>query len=133
MTWLTNLTMQNQSPSGSGSLPSNTVANPRPDERDVEMGKRLPPHCGVAMNGPTIHPTPSPLPKGSGTTSSFWFSLLKELFADELALLDPFPQGNEDDNFDPEADLRKIEYLLNRDPSTESLPKSDIEIMRAGG
>ncbi|GJV75283.1 hypothetical protein Tco_1506867 [Tanacetum coccineum] len=32
-------------------------------------------------------------------------------------------------NFDPEADLRKIEYLLNQDPSTESSPKSDIEII----
>ncbi|GJW80216.1 reverse transcriptase domain-containing protein [Tanacetum coccineum] len=52
-----------------------------------------------------------------------------EEFADELALLDPFPPGNEDDNFDPEADLRKIEYLLNQDPSTESSPKSDIEII----
>ncbi|GKB65558.1 hypothetical protein Tco_0921744 [Tanacetum coccineum] len=43
-----------------------------------------------------------------------------EEFADVLALLDPFPLRNKDDNFDPEADLRKIEYLLNRDPSTES-------------
>nr|GEU50098.1 reverse transcriptase domain-containing protein [Tanacetum cinerariifolium] len=50
-------------------------------------------------------------------------SLLEE-FAEELAILDPFPTGNEDNNFDPEADLRKIEYLLNRDPSTES----DIDI-----
>ncbi|GJT11785.1 reverse transcriptase domain-containing protein [Tanacetum coccineum] len=55
-------------------------------------------------------------------------SLLEE-FANELALRDPFPPGNEYDNFDPEADLRKIEYLLNRDPSTESLPKSDIKII----
>nr|GEY06716.1 hypothetical protein [Tanacetum cinerariifolium] len=51
-------------------------------------------------------------------------SLLEE-FADELAPLDPFPPGNEDDNFDPEADLRKIKYLLNQDPLTES----DIEII----
>nr|GEV31192.1 hypothetical protein [Tanacetum cinerariifolium] len=55
-------------------------------------------------------------------------SLLDE-FADKLALLDPFPSGNEDDNFDPEADLRKIKYLLNQDPSTESSPKYDIEII----
>ncbi|GJY72492.1 hypothetical protein Tco_0476195 [Tanacetum coccineum] len=39
-------------------------------------------------------------------------SLLEE-FADELTLLDPFPPGNEDDNFDPDADPREIEYLLN--------------------
>nr|GEV99175.1 hypothetical protein [Tanacetum cinerariifolium] len=46
-------------------------------------------------------------------------SLLEE-FANELALLDPFPPENEDENFDLEAGLRKIKYLLNQDPSTES-------------
>nr|GEY78316.1 hypothetical protein [Tanacetum cinerariifolium] len=51
-------------------------------------------------------------------------SLLEE-FADELVLLDPFPPRNKDDNFDLEADLIKIEYLLNQDPSTEC----DIEII----
>nr|GEX54245.1 reverse transcriptase domain-containing protein [Tanacetum cinerariifolium] len=51
-------------------------------------------------------------------------SLLED-FADELALLDPFPPGNKDDNFDPKGDLREIEYLLNQDPSTES----NIEII----
>ncbi|GJT34124.1 reverse transcriptase domain-containing protein [Tanacetum coccineum] len=55
-------------------------------------------------------------------------SLLEE-FADELALLDPFPPGNEDDNFEPEADIREIEYLLNRDPSTDSSPTTDIDII----
>nr|GEW63884.1 hypothetical protein [Tanacetum cinerariifolium] len=46
-------------------------------------------------------------------------SLLEE-FADELALLDPFPSGNKDRKFYFEADLREIEFLLNQDPSTES-------------
>ncbi|GJU59536.1 zinc finger, CCHC-type containing protein [Tanacetum coccineum] len=55
-------------------------------------------------------------------------SLLEE-FADELALLDPFPPRNKDDNFDPEADLREIEYLLNRDPSIDSSPTTDIDIV----
>ncbi|GJV13484.1 reverse transcriptase domain-containing protein [Tanacetum coccineum] len=55
-------------------------------------------------------------------------SLLEE-FANELTLLDPFPPRNEDDNFDPEDDLREIEYLLNRDPSTNSSPKTDIDII----
>ncbi|GJT33149.1 reverse transcriptase domain-containing protein, partial [Tanacetum coccineum] len=55
-------------------------------------------------------------------------SILEE-FADELALLDPFPPRNEDDNFDPEADLREIEYLLNRDPSTDSSPTTNIDII----
>ncbi|GJY14207.1 reverse transcriptase domain-containing protein [Tanacetum coccineum] len=46
-------------------------------------------------------------------------SFLEE-FADELALLDPFPSGNED--VDVEAELREIELLLNRDPSTNFSP-----------
>ncbi|GJX80266.1 reverse transcriptase domain-containing protein [Tanacetum coccineum] len=55
-------------------------------------------------------------------------SLLEE-FADELALIDLFPPGNKDDNFDLEADLREIEYLLNRYPSTDSSPTTDIDII----
>nr|GEZ44361.1 reverse transcriptase domain-containing protein [Tanacetum cinerariifolium] len=51
-------------------------------------------------------------------------SLIEE-FTDELALLEPFPPGNEDENFDFEADLRKIEYLLSQNPST----KSEINII----
>ncbi|GKA93040.1 hypothetical protein Tco_0815026 [Tanacetum coccineum] len=47
-------------------------------------------------------------------------SLLEE-FADELALLDPFALGNKD--VDVEAELRKIELLLNRDPSTNFSPR----------
>ncbi|GJX26722.1 reverse transcriptase domain-containing protein [Tanacetum coccineum] len=57
MNMLTNLTMQKQNPSGSGSLPSNTVANPRGDVKAITT------RSGVAYNGPTIPPTPSPLPK----------------------------------------------------------------------
>ncbi|GKB61278.1 reverse transcriptase domain-containing protein, partial [Tanacetum coccineum] len=51
-------------------------------------------------------------------------SLLEE-FTDELALLDPFPPGNEDVDF--EADLREIELLLNRDPSTYFSPTITID------
>ncbi|GKC95731.1 hypothetical protein Tco_1161173 [Tanacetum coccineum] len=46
-----------QSPSGSGSLPSNTVANPRGDLKAITT------RSGVAYDGPTILPTPSPKPK----------------------------------------------------------------------
>ncbi|GJZ87122.1 reverse transcriptase domain-containing protein [Tanacetum coccineum] len=46
---------------------------------------------------------------------------LLEQFADELALLDPFPPGNKD--VDVEAELREIELLLNRDPSTNFSPR----------
>ncbi|GKD67530.1 hypothetical protein Tco_1321620 [Tanacetum coccineum] len=57
MNMLTNLTMQKQNPLGSGSLPSNTVANPRGDVKAITT------RSGVAYDGPTIPPTPSPLPK----------------------------------------------------------------------
>nr|GEW86041.1 hypothetical protein [Tanacetum cinerariifolium] len=48
---------QMQSPSGSGSLSSNTIANPRGDLKAITT------RSGVAYDGPTIPPTPSPLPK----------------------------------------------------------------------
>ncbi|GKF44810.1 reverse transcriptase domain-containing protein, partial [Tanacetum coccineum] len=48
---------QMQSPSGLGSLPSNTVANPRGDVKSITT------RSGVAYDGPTIPPTPSPLLK----------------------------------------------------------------------
>ncbi|GJU86133.1 reverse transcriptase domain-containing protein [Tanacetum coccineum] len=57
MNMLTNLTMHKQNYSGSGSLPSNTVANPRGDVKAITT------RSGVAYDGPTIPPTPSPLPK----------------------------------------------------------------------
>ncbi|GJZ44353.1 hypothetical protein Tco_0591608 [Tanacetum coccineum] len=57
MNMLTNLTMQKKNPSGSRSLPSNTVANPRGDVKAITT------RSGVAYDGPTILPTPSPPPK----------------------------------------------------------------------
>ncbi|GJU93813.1 hypothetical protein Tco_1318569 [Tanacetum coccineum] len=51
-------------------------------------------------------------------------SLLEE-FADELALLDPFPPGNEDVDF--EAELKEIKLLLNCDPSTNLSPTITID------
>nr|GEW49394.1 hypothetical protein [Tanacetum cinerariifolium] len=49
--------LQRQSPSGSGSLPSNTVANSRGYFLAITT------QSGVAYDGPTILPTPSPLLK----------------------------------------------------------------------
>ncbi|GJU54891.1 hypothetical protein Tco_1228605 [Tanacetum coccineum] len=54
------------------------------------------------------------------TTDSFL-----EEFADELTLLDLFPPGNKDIDF--EADLREIELLLYRDPSTNFSPTITID------
>ncbi|GJR68249.1 reverse transcriptase domain-containing protein [Tanacetum coccineum] len=49
--------MNTASSSGSGSLPSNTIANPRSDLKAIIT------RSGVAYIGPTIPPTPSPIPK----------------------------------------------------------------------
>ncbi|GKA54802.1 hypothetical protein Tco_0753751 [Tanacetum coccineum] len=57
MNMLTNLTMQKQNPLGSGSLLSNIVVNPRGDVKAITT------RSGVSYYGPTIPPTPSPLPK----------------------------------------------------------------------
>ncbi|GJW51469.1 hypothetical protein Tco_0092820 [Tanacetum coccineum] len=48
---------QMNSPSGSGSLPSNTIANSRGDLKAITT------RSGVSYDGPTIPPTSSPLPK----------------------------------------------------------------------
>ncbi|GJT41802.1 reverse transcriptase domain-containing protein [Tanacetum coccineum] len=71
-------------------------------------------------NHPFSGSTTSPSDSSPSLTPFETSDSLLEEFVDELALLDPFPPGNEDDNFDPEADLREIEYLLNRDLSTDS-------------
>ncbi|GJX72726.1 hypothetical protein Tco_0309897 [Tanacetum coccineum] len=49
--------VQMHSPSGSGSLPSNTIANLRGDLKVITT------RSGVSYDGPTIPPTSSPLPK----------------------------------------------------------------------
>ncbi|GJV90131.1 hypothetical protein Tco_1534069 [Tanacetum coccineum] len=50
---------------------------------------------------------------------------LLEEFADELALLDPFPPRIRDADFDPEGDIRLLEKLLNNDPSSP-LPSKEL-------
>ncbi|GJT19931.1 reverse transcriptase domain-containing protein [Tanacetum coccineum] len=57
MNMITNLTMQKQNSSGSGSLPSNTVANPKGDVKAITT------RSGVSYDGPSIPPTHSLLPK----------------------------------------------------------------------
>ncbi|GJY64604.1 hypothetical protein Tco_0466064, partial [Tanacetum coccineum] len=48
---------------------------------------------------------------------------LLEEFADELALLEPFPPGIGDDDFNPEGDILLLEKFLNDDPSSPLPPK----------
>ncbi|GJV30424.1 hypothetical protein Tco_1386872 [Tanacetum coccineum] len=150
---------QMQSPLGSGSLPSNTVANPRV-EREPEATKDKvqttnlgstahvqPPVVQVLILEPDVAPKPNPKPSipypsrlndqklqekannqigGTTSTPDSFPSLtpvetsdsLLEEFSDELALLDPFPPGIGDAEFDPEGDILLLEKLLNDDPSS---------------
>ncbi|GKE01197.1 hypothetical protein Tco_1389180, partial [Tanacetum coccineum] len=48
---------------------------------------------------------------------------LLEEFADELALLEPFPPRIGDDDFDMEGDILLLEKFLNDDPSSPLPPK----------
>ncbi|GJR32683.1 hypothetical protein Tco_1108915 [Tanacetum coccineum] len=57
------------------------------------------------------------------TTSEISDYSLEE-FADELALIESFPPGNDD--MTPEDVIREIEYLLNRDPLAENPLNNDL-------
>ncbi|GKA80674.1 hypothetical protein Tco_0787366 [Tanacetum coccineum] len=60
----------------------------------------------------------------SGSTTPFETSdSLLEEFADKLALLDPFPSGISDADFDSEGDILLLDKLLNNDSSSPLLPK----------
>ncbi|GJZ13061.1 hypothetical protein Tco_0548291 [Tanacetum coccineum] len=65
----------------------------------------------------------------SPTLPPFDINFVYEEFADELALLDPFPSGNEDVCFDPGAVCDEIEFLLYHDPSS---PKMTIDFILEG-
>ncbi|GKA33143.1 zf-CCHC domain-containing protein, partial [Tanacetum coccineum] len=57
------------------------------------------------------------------------FDSLLEEFADELALLDPFPSRVGDADFDSEGDILLLEKLLNDDPSSPLSPK-ELNLIR---
>ncbi|GKB47215.1 hypothetical protein Tco_0897968 [Tanacetum coccineum] len=58
------------------------------------------------LNHPFSGSTTSPSDSFPSLTPFKTSDSLLEEFTDELDLLDPFPQGNKDDNFDPKADIR---------------------------
>ncbi|GJV84647.1 reverse transcriptase domain-containing protein [Tanacetum coccineum] len=79
MNILTN--MQNQNSLGSGSLPSNIVANSRGDVKAITT------RSGVAYDGPTIPHTPSPLPKEVERETEF-ASTFKSLLSNKEKLFE---------------------------------------------
>ncbi|GJU95925.1 reverse transcriptase domain-containing protein [Tanacetum coccineum] len=71
----------------------------------------------------TIPTSPSVSINESSLTSLTLFEgsdFYLEEFAGELASVDSFPLGNDHGDFDPEADLREIDALINQDPSENS-------------
>ncbi|GJY24012.1 reverse transcriptase domain-containing protein [Tanacetum coccineum] len=83
---------------------------------NLDSTKDLPPNVNP-LSGSTTSSYPSL------TTSEISDYSLEE-FADELALIESFPPGN--DNMTPEDVIREIEYLLNRDPLAENSPNNDL-------
>ncbi|GJX35385.1 reverse transcriptase domain-containing protein [Tanacetum coccineum] len=83
--------------------------------KEVLKIKKLSHHLS---GGTTSTPDSSPSLRPVETSDS-----LLEEFADELALLDPFPPGIGDADFDPEGDILLLEKLLNDDPSSPLPPK----------
>ncbi|GJV14312.1 reverse transcriptase domain-containing protein [Tanacetum coccineum] len=85
---------------------------------NLDSTKDLPPSPNVnPLSGSTTSSSPSL------TTSEISDYSLEE-FADELALIESFPPGN--NNMTLEVVIREIEYLLNRDPLAENSPNNDL-------
>nr|GEX03562.1 DNA-directed DNA polymerase [Tanacetum cinerariifolium] len=105
-----------QSPSGLGSLPSDTIANPRGDVKAITT------RSGVAYEGPSIPPTSSSLPKEVEREPKSLLSIKEKLF--EIActplnenylamLLEMLPQKLRDpDKFLIPCDFLELEECL---------------------
>ncbi|GJY74111.1 reverse transcriptase domain-containing protein [Tanacetum coccineum] len=75
---------------------------------NLDSTKDLPP-------SPNVNPLSGSTTSSSPSLTTFEISDYSlEEFADELALIESFPPGNDD--MTPEDVIREIEYLLNRDP-----------------
>ncbi|GJZ33775.1 reverse transcriptase domain-containing protein [Tanacetum coccineum] len=104
--------------------------SPKIDHADFDLEGDLRLIEELLNNDPS---SPLPLshnPLSSSTTSSSssltpveTSDALLEEFADELTLLEPFPPGIGDDDFDPEGDIFLLEKFLNDDPSSPLPPK----------
>ncbi|GKB67852.1 hypothetical protein Tco_0929264 [Tanacetum coccineum] len=121
------------STSGSGTLPSNTITNPKVDLKGITI------RSGVAYQGPTIPTTPkavgNPTPyydliisTSSPTLTPFGDSdfLLEEVDAFLALEDDPTSPEVDDSYYDPEGDILLLEAFLNDDPS---LPPPTQEII----
>ncbi|GJY49893.1 reverse transcriptase domain-containing protein [Tanacetum coccineum] len=112
MNILTN--MQNQNSSDSGSLSSNTVANPRGDVKAITT------QSDVAHDGPSIPPTLSPLPKEFGNIKPLHFDIS---FADALLYIPKFASTFKSILSNKEKLFELASTLLNENCSAMLLKK----------
>nr|GFA53922.1 reverse transcriptase domain-containing protein [Tanacetum cinerariifolium] len=115
------------STSGSGSLPSNTIANPRGDLKAITT------QSGVSYDGPPIPPPFSSLPKvvkrvpkvtkDTVQPSDFILEEIKACLTSKS-----IPSRIEDTDFDQKEDIRLLEELLNNDPSSSPLPPKELNV-----
>ncbi|GJU21892.1 hypothetical protein Tco_1155234 [Tanacetum coccineum] len=81
--------------------------------------KAITTRSGVAYDGPTIPPTPSPLPKEVERETEVTKDKGGDFILEEIKACltnDSIPPGIDDADFDPEGDLFLLEKLLNDDP-----------------
>nr|GEU80393.1 reverse transcriptase domain-containing protein [Tanacetum cinerariifolium] len=134
---------QMNKPSGSGSLPSNTVSNPKGDLKAISTGS------GVSYDGPSIPPPFSPppkkLPKKLGDPDKFlipcnfpeiveclaFADLGGDFILEEIKAYlasDSVPPGIDEADFDPEEDICLIEKLLYDNSSPRPLKELNSKI-----
>ncbi|GJT53707.1 hypothetical protein Tco_0988761, partial [Tanacetum coccineum] len=99
-----------------GSLPSNTVANPRGDVKAITT------QSGVAYDGPSIPPTPSPLPKEAKRETEATKD--KDIFKEVLKIkkLSHHLSGSTTSTPDSSPSL-----TTDEDYDDESLPEEDVQ------
>ncbi|GKE13957.1 hypothetical protein Tco_1421534, partial [Tanacetum coccineum] len=101
----------------SDSFPSGSDDTNFDSKRDLRLIEEL------LNNDPSSPLSLSHNPLSGSTTSSSPDHFLEE-FADELALIDSFPPGNND--MTPEDVIKEIEYSLNHDPLAEYSSNNDL-------
>nr|GFA72208.1 reverse transcriptase domain-containing protein [Tanacetum cinerariifolium] len=121
--------MNTASTSGSGSLLSNTVANPKGKLKAITT------RSGIVIDGPTVHTPPLFINPEEDerieetlTDPDLSEYTIKE-FADELAFITFPPKYDDDLQFDIESNLKEIEFLLHQDIDSslkDSIDQSNI-------
>ncbi|GJS00842.1 reverse transcriptase domain-containing protein [Tanacetum coccineum] len=99
------------STSGSGTIPSNTISNPKVDLKGIIT------RSGVAYQGPKQIPTTTFSSSSSSERETVCDFLLEEVDAFLALEDDPTSPKVDDSYYDPEEDILLLESFLNDDPS----------------